>query len=133
MAHQVAATGPGRLGLLAIDAYGAIAGHAVAITLSPGRAEVAVEVADELQGEGLGTILIERLAELSEARGVATVVAQVLPENRGMLDVFKDGFDASVRWSEGVDLVEFPTSAWRLARARYPFFPDSRAERLADG
>ena len=120
MAHQVAATGPGRLGLLAFDEQGKIVGHAVAITMSSGRAEVAVEVSDELHGEGLGTILIERLAELAETQGVETLVAQVLPDNRAMLDVFKDGFDASVRWSEGVDLVEFPTSAWRLARERYP-------------
>jgi GNAT superfamily N-acetyltransferase len=120
MAHNVAATGPGRLGLLALDDEGTIVGHAVAISLSNGRAEVAVEVSDELHGEGLGTILIERLAELAETRGIDTVIAQVLPDNHAMLDVFKRGFDASVRWSEGVDLVEFPTSAWRLARARYP-------------
>ncbi len=120
MAHSVAATGPGRLGLLALDSDGTIVGHAVAIRLSSGRAEVAVEVSDELHGEGLGTLLIERLAELVETLGIETLVAQVLPDNRAMLDVFKDGFDASVRWSEGVDLVEFPTSAWRLARARYP-------------
>jgi hypothetical protein len=33
--------------------------------------------------------------------------------------VFRDGFDAAAAWREGVD-VEFPTSAWRLARQRYP-------------
>jgi len=120
MAHAVAATGPGRLGLLALEEDGRIVGHAVAIMMSNGRAEVAVEVSDELHGEGLGTILIERLAELAEKRGIETLVAQVLPDNRAMLDVFKDGFDASIRWSEGVDIVEFPTSAWRLARERYP-------------
>jgi hypothetical protein len=37
-----------------------------------------------------------------------------------MLDVFCDGFDARVAWREGVEAVEFPTSAWRLARERYP-------------
>jgi L-amino acid N-acyltransferase YncA len=119
MAHDVAAIGPGRLGLLALDSDGALVGHAVALTLSNGRAEVAVEVSDQLHGEGLGTILVERLAELAEMLGIGTLVAQVLPDNRAMLEVFKDGFDASVRWSEGVDMVEFPTSAWRLARARY--------------
>ena len=120
MAHSVAATGAGRLGLLALAEDGTIVGHAVAIELAPDRAEVAVEVADEMHGEGLGTILIERLAELAEGLGIETFVAQVLPDNRAMLDVFREGFDAHVRWREGVDFVEFPTAAWRLARERFP-------------
>ena len=78
---------------------------------------MAVEVSDELHGEGLGTILIERLAELAEQRGTETFVAQVLGDNRAMIDVFREGFDAHVSWREGLDFVEFPTSAWRLARA----------------
>jgi hypothetical protein len=73
-----------------------------------------------MHGEGLGTILIERLAELAEGLGIETFVAQVLPDNRAMLDVFREGFDAHVRWREGVDFVEFPTAAWRLARERFP-------------
>jgi GNAT superfamily N-acetyltransferase len=131
VAHQVAAAGPGRLGLLALGANGEIAGHAVAITLSPDSAEVAVEVADELHGEGLGTILIERLAELAEGAGITTFVAQVLGENRPMLDVFRDGFDAHVSWRDGVDFVEFPTSAWRLAQARYPSSTGTGSELLS--
>jgi hypothetical protein len=46
-------------------------------------------------------------------------VAEVLPENRAMLDVFRDGFDAHVAFHEGIDTVEFPTSTWRLARERF--------------
>jgi GNAT superfamily N-acetyltransferase len=119
MGHNVAATGPGRLGLLALDEDGAMVGHAVAITLSSGRAEVAVEVSDELHGEGLGTILIERLAELAEDRGVSRFIADVLPDNYEMLDVFRDGFDARATYREGVEVVEFPTASWRLARERF--------------
>jgi hypothetical protein len=43
----------------------------------------------------------------------------VLPENQGMLDVFRDGFGAHVALHEGIDTVEFPTSAWRLAREHF--------------
>jgi GNAT superfamily N-acetyltransferase len=129
LGHQVADTGPGHLGLLATDTDGQILGHAVAINLSPQTAEVAVEVADGLHGEGLGTILIERLAELAEAAGIETFVAQVLGDNRAMLDVFRSGFDAHVSWREGVDFVEFPTYAWRLAQARYPSNAPSGADR----
>ncbi len=119
MTHAIAATSPDRIGLVALDHSGTIVGHAICIELGPGRAEVAVEVADHLHGKGLGTILIERLAELAEQRGITVLVAEVLPENRAMLDVLRDGFDAHVKWSEGVDKVEFPTSAWRMARERY--------------
>ena len=119
MTSLVAAAGRDRIGLVAEDEAGAIVGHAICIDLGDRRAEVALEVADSLHGEGLGTVLVERLAELAERRGVVTLVAEVLPENRAMLDVLRDGFDAHVRWSEGVDEVEFPAASWRLARGRF--------------
>lgn len=119
-ARLTAASGPDRFGLIALDASGAIVGHALCILVDGDRAEVAVEIADSLHGQGLGTILVERLAELAERRGIARFVAEVLPDNSAMLDVFRDGFDASVAWRGGVEAVEFPTSAWRLARERFP-------------
>lgn len=119
-AHQTAASAPDRFGLLALDAGGRIVGHALCIGLDDERAEVAVEVADALHGQGLGTILIERLAELAERHGIARLVAEVLPENDAMLDVFRDGFDARVAWRAGIESVEFPAAAWRLAHERFP-------------
>ena len=38
---------------------------------APGRAEVAFAVADEMQGQGLGTILLAHLAEVAEEHGIA--------------------------------------------------------------
>ena len=79
-----------------------------------------MEVADHLHGQGLGTILIERLAAVAEQRGITHFVAAVLAENRAMLEVFRDGFDARVIRHEGPEeRVEFLTSGWRLARARF--------------
>jgi GNAT superfamily N-acetyltransferase len=121
-AHLSAESDPHRAGLLAFNEDGDLIGHALYIQLGtdrPGHAEVAVEVADELHGLGLGTILIERLGEIAERRGVSTFVAEVLPDNDAMLDVFRDGFDAEVRWRGGIERVEFPTSAWHLAHERY--------------
>jgi len=97
-------------------------GHATYVQLDPDpeRAEVAVEVADHLHGRGLGTILVERLAVVAEQHGITYFVAEVLCENRAMLDVFREGFDARVvrrNGSEGT--IEFLTSGWRLARARF--------------
>jgi GNAT superfamily N-acetyltransferase len=118
-AHLVAATGSDRFGLVAHDEVGVLVGHAVYIQLEETRAEVAVEVADRMHGLGLGTILIERLAATAERRGVTRFVAEVLPENRAMLDVFRDGFDARLSFRDGTDMVEFPTASWRLARERF--------------
>jgi L-amino acid N-acyltransferase YncA len=114
-----AVSGSDRLGLVAHDEAGTLVGHAAFIHLDAKRAEVAVEVADSLHGDGLGTILIERLAAIAEAQGVSQFVAEVLPENRAMLEVFCDGFDAHVRLRDGTDTVEFPTATWRLARERF--------------
>ncbi len=118
-AHLVAAAGPDRFGLVVHDEAGVLVGHAVCIQMDDGRAEVAVEVADRMHGLGLGTILIERLAAVAEQRGVTRFVAQVLPDNRAMLDVFRDGFDAELSFHDGTEMVEFPTASWRLARERF--------------
>ena len=45
----------------------------------PAAAEVSFAVADELQGRGIGTRLLEQLAALAAAHGVERFVAQVLP------------------------------------------------------
>jgi GNAT superfamily N-acetyltransferase len=119
-AHWAAEISGGRCGLLAHDERGAIVGHAVFVVLDGTHAEVAIEVADDLHGCGLGTILIERLAIVAEQRGIPYFVAEVLCENRAMLDVFREGFDARVLQHDGPEeRVEFLTSSWRLARERF--------------
>jgi acetate---CoA ligase (ADP-forming) len=119
-ARMATATGPRRYGLLAHDESGLLVGHALYIQLDDTRAEVAVEVADRLHDRGLATILIERLARVAAEHGITRFVAEVLPQNHAMLAVFCDGFDANVALREGSDAVEFPTSAWRMARERFP-------------
>ena len=118
-AHLAATVDERHHGLIAHEEAGALVGHAIYIQLDQERAEVAVEVADHLHGRGLGTILIELLAARAERRGITRFVADVLPENHEMLDVFRDGFEAHVRLHDRTDAVEFPTSSWRLARQRF--------------
>jgi acetate---CoA ligase (ADP-forming) len=119
-AHRAATTDDQNCGLIAHDKAGTVVGHATYVQLDETRAEVAVEVADHLQGRGLGTILIERLAVIAEERGITHFVAEVLVENQAMLDVFREGFDARVVHHEGPEeRVEFLTSGWRLAHERF--------------
>jgi acetyl coenzyme A synthetase (ADP forming)-like protein len=75
----------------------------------PHSAEIAFAVADELQGHGLGTRLLEQLAASAAGTGIERFVAEVLPGNRAMLSVFADaGFDVHrVRADDAVE-VTFP-------------------------
>ena len=60
---------------------------------SPHRAEVAFAIADALQGRGLGTRFLERLAEHARTRNISWFDADVLSGNRKMLEVFgESGF-----------------------------------------
>jgi acetyl coenzyme A synthetase (ADP forming)-like protein len=59
-------------------------------------AEVAFAVADDFQGRGIATRLLERLAALAGPVGIEEFVAEVMADNLGMLRVFADaGFEES--------------------------------------
>jgi len=80
-------------------------------------AEVAFVVADEFQHQGLGTILLEHLAEAAWKNGITAFVAQTLTENRDMLDVFmKSGFQVTSSRDSGTVSLRFsiqPDDAYR--------------------
>jgi RimJ/RimL family protein N-acetyltransferase len=59
------------------------------IVLEPGRAEVAFALIDEYQGHGIGTALMRHLAAIARDAGLKELIAEVLPENTAMLNVFK--------------------------------------------
>jgi acyl-CoA synthetase (NDP forming)/N-acetylglutamate synthase-like GNAT family acetyltransferase len=54
----------------------------------PAEAEVALVVAHAVQAHGAGTLLLEHLVSLARDRGVRRFVAEVLAENRRMMDIF---------------------------------------------
>jgi acetyl coenzyme A synthetase (ADP forming)-like protein len=101
-----------RYGLVATRGDGGRSvGHATYLADSPGRAEVAFAIADEMQGLGLGTILLAHLAEVAEENGIQLFFAEVLPENHRMIEVFRDSGFAIETFSEpGTIRVELPTS-----------------------
>jgi acetyl coenzyme A synthetase (ADP forming)-like protein len=55
-----------------------------------GVAEVAFTVADDFQGRGIGTRLLEQLAARAAQVGIERFVAMVLPGNEAMLSVIRD-------------------------------------------
>jgi acetyl coenzyme A synthetase (ADP forming)-like protein len=87
------------------------------------RAEVAFAVADALQGQGIGTRLLERLAALARAEGIEVFDAEVLEGNQRMLDVFRSsGFTVSSVPAAGVSHVHLSLSVT-------PRFEEAAAER----
>jgi acetyl coenzyme A synthetase (ADP forming)-like protein len=83
--------------------------HYFAFARRPDTAECAFTIADRYHGCGIGTKLLEKLAEVARANGITRFEAEVLPENQRMLDVFLcSGFDATSRSSEGSIHVTFP-------------------------
>jgi GNAT superfamily N-acetyltransferase len=75
------------------------------------RAEVAFAVLDTHQGRGVGTLLLEHLARIARARGVEHFDADVLADNRQMLNVFEQsGFRVHEKSDSGVIHLVFPTA-----------------------
>ena len=107
-------------GLLASAADRGVIAHGIYMREpSSARAEIAVEVDDDFHHLGLATQLVIRLAQHAEDRQITTFFAEVLPENRDMLAVFRDAFaTTSVTGSDAIE-VEFPTSGWRAAGAHF--------------
>jgi acyl-CoA hydrolase len=71
-------------------------------------AEVAFVVQDEWQQNGMGTFLLDYLAEIARARGVRRFVASVLSSNRSMLQVFHNsGYNVSTSYDGESYHVEF--------------------------
>ena len=65
-------------------------------------AEVALVVKGEYQNMGVGHDLLSYLTRLARRRGLLGFTAEVLVENRPMLNLFKDmGFDTEKRSEDG--------------------------------
>jgi acetate---CoA ligase (ADP-forming) len=76
---------------------------------NPERAEVAFLVEDSHQGRGISTHLLEHLAITAREKGIRVFEAEVLAENRDMMEVFQDfGFTIDAQYAEGTYHVVFP-------------------------
>jgi acyl-CoA synthetase (NDP forming)/RimJ/RimL family protein N-acetyltransferase len=85
------------------------------ITDATGRgdeAEVAFLVQDAHQGRGIAQLLLEHLAQAGRERGVRRFVAEVLPENQRMIQIFRDaGYQVAGGFEDGVMRFEFAIDA----------------------
>ncbi|MFG1778290.1 GNAT family N-acetyltransferase [Micromonospora sp. NPDC049051] len=73
------------------------------------EAEVAFVVEDAYQGRGIGSVLLEHLADAAGRNDIANFVAEVLPANGAMLRVFSDfGYQVQRQFADGVVHLTFP-------------------------
>ncbi len=78
----------------------------------PVEAEVAFLVQDAHQGRGIAQLLLEHLAQAGRERGIERFVAEVLPENQRMIQIFREaGYQVAGGFEEGVMRLEFPIDA----------------------
>jgi acetate---CoA ligase (ADP-forming) len=83
------------------------------------RAEAALAVEDSHQGRGIGTQILEALAQAARRNGITAFEADVLAENNRMIEVFRDlGSPVHSGFKYGTLHVEFPTEETEEERAR---------------
>jgi len=76
------------------------------------EAEVAFVVHDEWQAKGMGTFLLEYLAQIARQRGVRRFFAKVLPTNKAMLAVFHNsGYKVSTAFDGEAYSIAFDLAA----------------------
>jgi acetate---CoA ligase (ADP-forming) len=118
--EMLAVDGEKHLALVVTQAEKIVAvGAYIAEDNRPGVAEVSFLVEDAMQRRGIGTVLLDMLAEIARAHDITRFSADVLADNRLMLSVFrKAGYALSSNISYGVTHLEFPIQRSEIAEAR---------------
>jgi len=85
----------------------------------PTHAEVAFLIEDAYQGMGIGTHLLQELLPFARMADIEVLEAEVLAENRAMLDVFQAmGFEITSQQAHGVVHIEFGFAATEVTDER---------------
>ncbi len=87
-------------------------GRWVRSTASPADAEIAIVIADDLQGRGVGTQLGRALTDAARARGIERFTASMLPTNQAAHRLFaKISSQLQTVHHQGVDELVAPLTA----------------------
>jgi acetyl coenzyme A synthetase (ADP forming)-like protein len=110
-----------RYGIVAVGGDGeTVLAHGCFVRTSGREAEVAFAVDGSLRGEGVATAMLAHLADAAREAGIDRITAVVLPQNRAMLDVFREsGLHPEVRVDHGDVQVSMPVVMDAEAWERY--------------
>jgi len=59
------------------------------VVVRPGQAEIAFVIIDTYQAQGIGTLLMRHLGALARDAGLKELIAEALPKNIAVLNVFR--------------------------------------------
>ena len=100
---------PGLVALLGLLGDEVVGVASYELTSDPAAAELALAVADSMHRHGIATLLLEHLVSVARARGVQTLVAEVLPDNYTVLRVLSDaGLAVRRAFADGVVELSMP-------------------------
>jgi GNAT superfamily N-acetyltransferase len=118
--RRILADTPNRISLLGlIDMRPVALAEADGLTAAAG-CEIALAVDDDLQGQGIGTLLLAELVRRAANRGALRLRADVLHDNRMMLEVIQhSGMPLSLTSARDADhiIMTFPTPGHAAAAA----------------
>ena len=78
----------------------------------PSVADLAITVADDWQGRGLGSMLLRRIVAAAGERGIVSIHADVLAENRKVPDLLRhNARDLSFQNKDGLLVVNYPIAS----------------------
>jgi acyl-CoA synthetase (NDP forming)/RimJ/RimL family protein N-acetyltransferase len=76
---------------------------------TPGRAEIAFAVSDDMHGRGIATLLLEHMVSMGRQRNLTAFQAETLPDNYAMQKVFADaGLPVERHFDSGALKLTFP-------------------------
>ncbi|MCW2794501.1 MAG: family N-acetyltransferase [Nocardioides sp.] len=127
VSHLFDATAAPTVASLVVTLHGRIVALGTAEQVAPDVAEVAFLVAEDLHGQGMGSLLLEHLAAVCRDRGIRRFVAEILSDNYPMLRVFLDaGFEVT---RDAADLGSVHVEMGTAASARAVEAADARESR----
>lgn len=88
------------------------------------RSEFSIVVRDDMQGEGMGVMLMQKVIDYCRARGTLQLVGSTMPSNKGMQGLARKlGFKISYNMEEDVVdmkmMLNEPTEDWQIYRLQH--------------
>jgi acetyltransferase len=88
------------------------------------RSEFSIVIRDDMQGEGLGVMLMQKTIDYCTSRGTLQLVGSTMPSNKGMQGLARKlGFKISYNMEEDVVdmkmMLNEPTEDWQIYRLQH--------------
>ncbi len=88
------------------------------------RSEFSIVIRDDLQGEGLGEMLMQKVIDYCRDRGTLQIIGSTLPTNKGMQGLakklgFKNSFNAEEEVVDMKMMLNDPSEDWQIYRLQH--------------